>query len=27
MIEEIVAIRDNYAFESEIIVSAVRNGR
>jgi transaldolase len=26
-IEEIVAMRDNYGFESEIIVSAVRNGR
>jgi len=27
LIEEIVAMRDNYGFESEIIVSAVRNGR
>jgi len=27
MIEEIVAIRDNYGFETEIIVAAVRNGR
>ena len=26
-IEEIVAMRDNYGFESEIIMSAVRNGR
>jgi transaldolase len=27
LIEEIVAIRDNYSFETEIIVAAVRNGR
>ena len=26
-IQEVVAMRDNYGFESEIIVSAVRNGR
>ena len=26
-IQEVVAIRDNYGFDSEIIVSAVRNGR
>lgn len=27
MIQEIVAIRDNYAFETEVLVAAVRNGR
>jgi transaldolase len=27
MIEDIVAIRDNYGFTTEIIVAAVRNGR
>ncbi len=27
LVADIVAIRDNYAFDSEIIVSAVRNGR
>jgi transaldolase len=27
MVEEIVAIRDNYGFSTEIIVAAVRNGR
>lgn len=27
MIEEIVAIRDNYGFETEVLVAAVRNGR
>lgn len=26
-VQEVVAMRDNYGFESEIIVSAVRNGR
>jgi transaldolase len=26
-VEEIVAIRDNYGFSTEIIVAAVRNGR
>lgn len=27
MIEEIVAIRDNYVFDTEVLVAAVRNGR
>ena len=27
MIEEIVTIRDNYGFETEVLVAAVRNGR
>ena len=27
LVSEVVAIRDNYGFDSEIIVSAVRNGR